>query len=295
MITQAEIKTENKGELVDAILKKHETCQLEKTSVEKNVDRFIQLNGILRTEILISFEFIKTIQYTPAQGLQIDESMRKAFWYEKWQIATRTILSNAMANILIGLRKIIEKTDKYGNPTHSSKNTSSIVVVTQKFKNLLNPHIEKDKGIQPFLEELDEKTRRLRYIREVTIDPIVDQLLAHTDTNFYESNVFLPAFNKIEGCIDLCQSYCQSVYGFYLDTHIHLENMKSQVARNVWNILESLRIKSEYSDAREDIRKIIFSENPLSEKNEKIAKRLMKIIEPKLYHAMYIIEEMENG
>ena len=295
MITQADMKTKNKEELVDAILKKHETCQLEKTSVEKNVDRFIQLNGILRTEILINFEFIKTIQYSPIQGVRIDKSMREAFLHEKWQIATRTIRSNAMANILIGLRKLIEKTDKYGKPTQSSKNTSSIVVVTQKFKNLLNPHIDKDKGIQPFLEELDEKTHRLRDIREVTIDPIVDQLLAHTDTIFYESNVFLPAFNKIEGCIDLCQSYCQSVYSFYLDRHIDLEDMKSQVARNVSNILESLRIKSEYSDARDDIREIIFSENPLSEKNEKIAKRLMEIIEPRLYEAMCIMEKIENG
>ena len=134
----------------------------------------------------------------------------------------------------------------------------------------------------------------MRDIREVTIDPIVDQLLAHTDTNFYESNVFIPAFNKIEGCIDLCENYCQSVYSFYLDTHIHLENMKSQVAHNTWNIFKALRIGSGYSDAREDIRKIIFSENSLSEKNEKIAKRLMEMIEPELYDTMYIIEKMEN-
>ena len=82
---------------------------------------------------------------------------------------------------------------------------------------------------------------------------------------------------------------------FYLDTHIRLESMKSQVAHNVSNILESLRIKSEYSDARDDIREIIFSENPLSEKNEKIAKRLMEIIEPQLYEAMCIMEKRENG
>ena len=41
--------------------------------------------------------------------------------------------------------------------------------------------------------------------------------------------------------------------------------------------------------------KIIFSENPLSEKNEKIAKRLMEIIEPQLYEAMCIMEKIENG
>ena len=67
--------------------------------------------------------------------------------------------------------------------------------------------------------------------------------------------------------------------------------MKSQVADSVSNILESLRIKSEYSDARDDILEIILSENPLSEKNEKIAKRLMEIIEPQLYEAMCIMEK----
>ena len=295
MITQAENKKENREELVNAILKKHETCQLEKKAVEKNVDRFIQLNGILRTDILINFEFIKTIQYPRTQGLQINESMREAFWYEKWQIATRTILSNAMTNILIGLRKIIEKTDKYGNPTQISKNTSSIVVVTQKFKNLLNPHIEKDKGIQPFLEELDEKTHRLRYIREVTIDPIVDQLLAHTDTNVYQSEIFLPALNEIQDCIDLCQTYCQSIYSFYLDTYIHLENMKRQIANNLWSILEALRIYSEYLESRDDIKRIAIDEKCLSERNEEIGKILMEIISPKIYQYMSIIEKMENG
>ena len=43
MITKAEIKTENKEELVDAILKKHKSCPLKKDTVEKNVDRFLQL------------------------------------------------------------------------------------------------------------------------------------------------------------------------------------------------------------------------------------------------------------
>ena len=35
MITQADMKTKNKEELVDAILKKHETCQLEKNICRK--------------------------------------------------------------------------------------------------------------------------------------------------------------------------------------------------------------------------------------------------------------------
>ena len=253
MITQAEIKKEKIEELVDAIHKKHDPCQLDKRAVEKNVDRFIQLNGILRTDILINLELIRNICY-PSPRVRIDEAMREAFWDKKWWIATQTILSNAMTNILIGLRKIIEKTDKHGNPTQISKNTSSIIVVTEKFKNLLSPHIEKDSRIQPFLEELDEKTHRLKGIREGTIDPIVDQLLAHTETNIYQSEIFVPAFNKIQDCIDLCQTYCQSVYSFYLNTHIHLEDMKSQVAHNVWNILESLRIKSQYSVLPSEIR-----------------------------------------
>lgn len=295
MIMQAEIKKENREELVNAILKKHETCQLEKTSVEKNVDRFLQLNGLLRTEILINFELVKNLVYTPTiEASRIDGTMRRSFWNTKWQITTKTILSNAMSMTSLGLRKAIEKTDDLGHPTHSSQNTSSIAVVTQKFKNLLNPHRKKDKEIQPFLDKLEDTTQNLIQIRTEKIDPIVDKLLAHIETNFYQSEIFLPALNEIQDCIDLCQTYCQSIYSFYLDTYIHLENMKSQIANNLWSILEALRIYSEYCESRDDIREIIFSENPLSEKNEKIAKKLMKIIEPKIYQAMSIIEKMED-
>lgn len=295
MITQAEIKKENRKELVNAILKKHKTCQLEKTSVEKNVDRFLQLNGVLRTDILINFELVKHLVYTPTiEVSRIDETMRKSFWNTKWQITTRTILSNAMSMTHLGLRKAIEKTDKIGNPKQSSENTSSIAVVTQKFKRLLEPHTKKDKEIQPFLDNLEDTAQNLREIRIEKIDPIVDKLLAHIETNFYQSEVFLPALNEIQDCIDLCQTYCQSVYSFYLDTYIHLENMKSQIANNLWSVLEALRIYSEYIESRDDIREIIFTKNPLSEKNEKIAKKLMEIIEPKLYQAMSIIEKMEN-
>ena len=48
MITQAEIKKEDREKLVNAILKKHEPCQLDNIAVEKNVDRFLQLNGLLQ-------------------------------------------------------------------------------------------------------------------------------------------------------------------------------------------------------------------------------------------------------
>ena len=85
MITKAEIKTENKEELVDAILKKHKSCPLKKDTVEKNVVRFLQLNGLLRTEVLINFEFVKNLVYTPTiEALRIDETMKRAFWNTKW-------------------------------------------------------------------------------------------------------------------------------------------------------------------------------------------------------------------
>ena len=249
-----------------------------------------------KSEVLINFEFVKNLVYTPTiKASRIDETMRRSFWNEKWQITTRTILSNAMSITALGLRKAIEKTDDLGHPTHSSEDTSSIAVITQKFKNLLNPHTKKDKQIQPFLDKLEDTTQKLRQTRKEKIDPIADGLLAHIETNFYESGIFLPALNEIQDCIDLCQTYCQSVYSFYLDTHIHLEAMKRQIARNLWSILEALRIDSEYSESRDDIREIIFSESPLSEKNEKIAKKLMEIIEPELYETMSILEKMKNG
>ena len=287
---KVEIKKEDREELVNAILKKHENCQLEKTFVEKNVDRFLQLNGVLRTEILINFELVKNLVYTPTfEASRIDETMRSSFWNTKWHIINRTILSNAVSITALGLRKAIEKTDGDGHPTHSSENTSSIAVITQKFNNLLAPHRKKDKQIQPFLDNLEDTTQKLDQIRSGKIDQIVDKLIAHIETNFYESNRPLPRFNEIQDCIDLCQTYCQSVYSFYLGTHIDLENIKDQVAHNLWSFLEALRIYSEYCESRDDILETIFSESPFSERNEKIAKRLMEIIEPELYQAMSII------
>ena len=124
MITQAGIKKENREKLVNAILKKHESCQLDNIAVEKNVDRFLQLNGILQIEILINFELVKNLVYTPTiEASRIHETMRRSFWNEKWQITTRTILSNAMSITALGLRKAIEKTDECGHPTRSSEDT----------------------------------------------------------------------------------------------------------------------------------------------------------------------------
>lgn len=295
MITQAEIKKEAIEELVDAIHEKHKTCQLDKNAVETNVIRFLQLNGLLRTEVLINFELVKNLVYTPTiEASRIDETMRRSFWNTNWQITTRIILSNAMSITALGLRKAIEKTDEVGNPKHSSQKTSSIAVVTQKFKSLLEPQIKKDKEIQPFLDNLEDTAEKLKKIRIEKIDLIVDKLIAHIDTKSYQTVESVPALNEIQDCIDLCQTYCQSVYSFYLDTHIHLGEMKSQIGNNLWSILKALKIYSEYLESRDDIREIIFSKNSLSERDERIAKRLMEIIEPQLYHAMCITEKKEN-
>ena len=118
MIIQVENKKEEREKWVNAILKKHETCQLKKTSVEKNVDRFLQLNGLLRTEILMNFELIKNlVDFPTIEASRIDETMRGSFWNPKWQITTRIILSNAMSITALGLRKAIEKTDDHGHPS----------------------------------------------------------------------------------------------------------------------------------------------------------------------------------
>ena len=295
MILHTKIKEEEREELVNAILSKHKNCHLEKAAVEKNVDRFLQLNGLLRFEILINFELVKNLVDTPTiEASRINETMRRSFWNTKWQIATKTILSNAMSITVLGLRKAIEKTDDDGAPKESSKKTSSIAVVTQKFKNLLTTHTEKDEEIQPFLDKLEDTAQKLSEIRTEKIDRIVDKLLAHIETNFYQSEVFLPAINEIQECIDLCQAYCQSIYSFYLNRHIGLEGIKGQIGHNMWSFLEALRIYSKYQESRDDIHKIIFSKNPLSKKNKKIAKKLMEIIEPELYQAMSIIEKLEN-
>ena len=121
MIIQVEKKKEEREKWVNAILKKHETCQLEKASVEKNVDRFLQLNGVLRTEILMNFELIKNlVDFPTIEASRIDETMRRSFLNPKWQITTRIILSNAMSITALGLRKAIEKTDDHGHPSSRS-------------------------------------------------------------------------------------------------------------------------------------------------------------------------------
>ena len=296
MLIQPKIEIADKEELVSAILKKHESCQLENIAVEKNVDRFLQLyKGSLWVETLINFEFIKNLVYLPTlETSRISETMRESFWNKKWQITTKSILSNAMHVTAVSLRKIIEKTDELGNPTHSSHSTSSITVVTQKFKNLLNPHTEKDKEIQPFLDGLENTTQKLTQMRMEIIDPIVDKFLVHTETNFYEDDIRLPPLNDIQDCIDLCETYCQSILSFYLNTHYALDGLKDQIASDLWSILNALRMYSEYLEARDDILKIAIHEKSHSKKHDKIAKRLMEIIEPRLYEAMCISEQLNE-
>ena len=96
-------------------------------------------------------------------------------------------------------------------------------------------------------------------------------------------------------CISQLYSLLLKKCKHYVEKYMHLEDMKSQIANNLWSILEALRIYSEYLESRDDIKGIAIDEKCLSEKNEEIGKRLMEIISPKIYQAMCIIEEMENG
>ena len=127
-ITRAKIE-----ELVNAIHKTHENCQLDTEGVEKNVKRILQSSQhTLWGEIFGSFEPIRHIMYIPAfEETRITEEMRNAFGGKKWWLITQRMLANSWYGTFMGLRKIIEKRDKKGN---ISKDTSSITVITQKFQ-----------------------------------------------------------------------------------------------------------------------------------------------------------------
>ena len=118
MIPKIKTKKELKEKLTKAIHKKHKPYRLNTVSVEKNVDRFFQLShGTLYCDIIRNFEFIKHLIDTPTfETTRITEEMRESFWHEDWSMTTNSFLSNAMSVTLIGLRKIIEKTNKEGNP-----------------------------------------------------------------------------------------------------------------------------------------------------------------------------------
>ncbi len=284
-ILQVEIPTADKEELVNAIHETHADCQLDNIAVEKNVVRILQsYKHTLWGEIFGSFELIRHIMYIPAfKETRITEEMRDAFWAKDWSLITQRMLANSWYGTFIGLRKIIEKRDKKGNISNISKDTSSITVITQKFRNLLSPHIAKDEKIEPFLKDLKDATDNLIQMRTQIIDPIADTFIAHTDTNrFTDMDKDMPKFKDIQDCIDLCESYYQIIYSFYLNTYYGLHGLKQQIAWALYPVLDALRISNEYSNIREEIINIAIDEK----RHEKIAKRLMKVIEPQLYEYM---------
>ena len=231
--------------------------------------------------------------YIPAfEETRITEEMRDSFWRKELLPITQRILTNSWYGTFIGLRKIIEKRDKEGNV---STGTSSITVITQKFQNLLSPHAEKDEQIQSFLKDLEDMTEKLIKIRTEIIDPIADTFIAHTETNkFSKMGEDIPRFKDIQDCIDLCASYYQIIYSYYLDTSYHLHGLKGQIAHALYPLLDALRISDEYSNNREEIINIAIHEKCLSKRNEEIAKRLAKIIEPELHWTMCVSERLKE-
>ena len=264
--------------LIDAIHGKHENCQLNLNGAKKNAIRILQsFHHTLCGEIIGSFEPIKHLIYEPAFGeIGITEEMRQSFCNKDWLSITQGMLTNSWYGVFMGLRKIIEKEGK--------TKTSSITTITQKFKNLLSCHVNDDESIVPFLNDLENATRDLVIMRRDVIDPIADQFFAHLDTNaFDELDTFLPMFNSVQDCIELCESYYQIIYRFYLNTDYGLYGFKQKIALDLYRFLDALRISNEYSNNRDEIISIIFrNDKRPSKRNEEIAKRLMKIIEPSL-------------
>ncbi len=257
--------------------------------VEKNVIRIVQsYKHTLWGEIFGSFEPIRHIMYIPAfEETDITEEMRDAFWNKDWSLITQRMLANSLYGTFMGLRKIIEKRDQ--------KRTSSITVITQKFQNLLSPHTEKDESIEPFLKNLEDTTKKLMRMREEIIDPIADKFIAHTETNFFsEIGKDMTMFKDIQDCIALCESYYQIIYSFYLNTSYGLHGLKQQIAHALYPFLDALRVSEEYHKNREEIIHIAIHEKCLSKRHEKIAKRLMKIIEPRLYEGMLFVEASDK-
>lgn len=297
-ILKVEIPTADKEELVNAIHETHADCQLDDIGVEKNVIRILQsYKHILWGEIFCSFEPIKhIILYSPTfKETFITEEMRKAFSAKDWSLITQRMLANSWYGTLIGLRKIIEKRDEEGNISNISKGTSSITVITQKFQNLLSPHAAKDEQIKPFLKKLEGTTQELIQMRTEIIDPTADTFFAHIQTNrFDEVGENTPRIKDIQDCIDLCESYYQIIYSFYLNTSYSLHSLKQQIAHALYPLLDALRVAKEYDNNREEIIHIAIHEKCLSKRHEKIAKKLAEIIEPKLHSAMSVSEGLKE-
>ena len=277
-------------ELVNAIHNTHEKCQLDNISVEKNVKRILQsYKHTLWGEIFGSFEPIRHIMYTPAfEETRITEEMRDAFGNKDWWLITQRMLANSLYGTFIGLRKIIEK--------RNQTTTSSITVITQKFQNLLSDHIGEDESIGPFLKDLEDATENLIQMRTQIIDPIADKFIAHTETNWFTDidKYIMPRIKDIQDCIDLCESYYQIIYSFYLNTYYGLHGLKQQIAHALYPLLRALRVSEEYDNNREEIMHIAIYEKCLSKRHEKIAKKLAEIIEPKLHVAMSVSEGLKE-
>ena len=281
MLLQLDISRTEIDELASAIHTKHENCQLGDIGVEKNVERILQsYKHTLWGEIFGSFEPIRHIMYVPAfEETRITEEMRRAFWNNDWLLITQRMLANSLYGTFIGLRKIIEK--------RNQTTTSSITVITQKFQNLLSPHISRDESIAPFLKDLEDATNNLIQMRTNIIDPIADTFIAHVETNrFAEIGNDMPKFEDIQDCINLCESYYQIIYSFYLNTSYGLHGLKRQIDLALYPLLNALRVYEEYHNNRDEIIRIAIDEQCLSKRHEKIAKKLAEIIEPKLYRAM---------
>ena len=296
-ILKSEIPKSDIEELVNAIHNTHKNCQLNNSGVEKNAIRILQsYKHTLWGEIFGSFEPIKHIMYTPAfEETRISEEMRDAFWHEDLLLITQRMLTNSWYGTFIGLRKIIEKRNIKGNISNISEGTSSITVITQKFQNLLIPFRETDEKIEPFLKDLENTTENLIRMRTEIIDPIADRFIAHTETNnFSEISKDIPRFKDIQDCIDLCESYYHIIFSFYLGISYHLHSLKGQIAHALYPFLDALRIFNEYDNIREEIKNVAIHEKCLSKRNEEIAKRLAKIIEPKLHWAMCVSERLKE-
>ena len=296
MLLQADISGKEE-KLINAIHDKHKNCQLDNKGVENNVVRILQSSQhTLWGEIFRNFEPIRHIMYIPAfEETDITQEMRDAFWNKDWRLITGTMLANSLYSTFIGLRKIIEKRDKEGSISNISKGTSSITVITQKFQNLLSPHAEKDESIEPFLRDLEDTTQKLVQMRTEKIDPIADRFIAHLQTSgFSELREHVPRLKDIQDCIGLCESYYQIIYSFYLDTFYGLHELKGQIVSDLYRFLNTFRAFNEYSNNREEIISIMFDEKSISKRNEEIAKKLMKIIEPCLYESMCIFDREEE-
>ena len=124
-------------------------------------------------------------------------------------------------------------------------------------------------------------------MRTNIIDPIADTFIAHLETNrFAEIGNDMPKFKDIQDCIDLCESYYQIIYSFYLNTSYGLHGLKRQIDLALYPLLNALRVYEEYHNNRDEIIRIAIDEQCLSKRHEKIAKKLAEIIDPKLYRAM---------